>query len=417
MSFLRVFLGLILMGMPVAVFAAEGAVVAADGAGVTDAVHLELRDGVVRQFVDWCVEVLQVGDACIEGNGPGHWMLAAGFVVLAVLLRRLVVPAVFRVLFKVSRHTKTRLDDLIYSGLEQPAGAFVLLMGLFAASRVLFIPEALDRVVLVGARFAFFLTFAWSLFRVMGAIFDYWNTRAVAGRKTEVRAFMPWIRRAAGVLFFVIAVLMIAQSFGFEVKTFIAGLGLGGLAFALAAQDTIANLFGAVVVAMDQPFRVGDSVQIGNHSGTVEDIGLRSIRLRTPQKTLLVVPNKIVSTEAINNHSQMTQRRVDQVVGLTYDTTPEAMEGILGDIREILGSDPSVAADSFTVNFTSYGASSLDIQMTFFTVNPDSRQHLVVRERVNLAIMRAVAARGLAFAFPSQTVYLDGEVARKMAKG
>ncbi len=197
-------------------------------------------------------------------------------------------------------------------------------------------------------------------------------------------------------------------------KAFLAGLGIGGLAFALAAQDTIANIFGSVVVALDQPFKIGEFVQIGASSGTVEDIGLRSTKLRTPARTLIVIPNKTVAGDAITNFSRMPQRRVEQKIGLTYGTSPEQMEGILEDIRRILREDPDVHQETIVVSFADYAESALDIQIIYFAANPDWTKHMGLRERINLKIMRAVAARGLSFAFPTQTLHVDDDVARKL---
>ena len=201
---------------------------------------------------------------------------------------------------------------------------------------------------------------------------------------------------------------MIADALGAHVETFLAGLGIGGLALALAAQDTIANMFGSFVVVLDQPFTVGDAVRIAGNEGTVEDIGLRSTRLRTAERTLIIVPNKTVASEAITNLSRMPQRRVEQTIGLTYDTTPEKMEAILGDLRALIPSDPDVHKGPVTVNFSQFSESSLDIKIVYYTASPDWQKHMDVRERVNLKIMRAVAARGLAFAFPTQTVIHQG---------
>ncbi|MDR1789555.1 MAG: mechanosensitive ion channel family protein [Opitutaceae bacterium] len=390
---------------------------AADVSAADDGtVAFHLQNGVVRRLVDGTLRLLEIGDARVTGNRAWHYVVAAGFVVVFWLGRRLVVPLAFKCLRALAGRTRTKLDDRMADALEQPAGVFVTLTGLFAATRVLFFPETLERVTLVAAKFAFLLTLAWAFLRALNAVLDFWTQQAVERRKPTVLVFMPWIRRTAGVLFALVAALLMAESFGFHVKPFLAGLGLGGLAFALAAQDTLANLFGAVVVAMDQPFRPGDYVKIGDNAGTVEDIGLRSTKLRTPQKSVVVIPNKTVAAEAINNFSRMGQRRVEQTLGLTYDTTPEKMEQILADLRQILAEDSGVAPDYVVANFTAYGESSLDIQVIYYTANPDFRQHLVVRERVNLAFMRAVAARGLSFAFPSQTVHFDGEVARKLAE-
>jgi MscS family membrane protein len=222
-----------------------------------------------------------------------------------------------------------------------------------------------------------------------------------------VAAFMPWIKKTLMVIFAIIGVLTVIQSLGYgdNIKTVLAGLGLGGLAFALAAQDTLANVFGSIVVAIDQPFKIGEFVQIGANSGAVEDIGLRSTKLRRADKSLVIIPNKTVAAEPIVNLARFTRRRAEQVLGLTYDTTAEQMDAIVAEIRRIVSSDPDVDPKSVMVFFRDFNASSLDIWMVYETPDPDFQKHMRARQRLNFAIMRAVEAKGLAFAFPSQTLY------------
>jgi MscS family membrane protein len=191
------------------------------------------------------------------------------------------------------------------------------------------------------------------------------------------------------VLFVVLAASTIAQRMGVDVKAFLAGLGIGGLAFAFAAQDTLANFFGSLVVAVDRPFRVGEFVRIGSAEGTVEDIGLRSTKLRTGARTQVVIPNKMVANGIVTNLSRMPQRRVDQTIGLTYNITPEQMQALLEDLRGMLRADPEVHQQLIAVNFSGYSESSLEIQIVYFAADPDWQRHLDLRERINLKIMRA----------------------------
>jgi len=214
----------------------------------------------------------------------------------------------------------------------------------------------------------------------------------------------------------VVGVLLIAQSLGFEVKAFLAGLGIGGLAFALAAQDTIANLFGSIVVAIDQPFKIGEAVKIAASEGVVEDIGLRSTRLRTPAKNLIIIPNKTVAAEAITNNSRFTQRRVEQVISLTYDANAAQIEAIVGEFRKLILAEPEIDPASVMVYFRDYGESSLDLWVVYLSKDPDFQKHMALRQRINLGMMRAVAAHSLSFAFPTQTMHLDGPVAKALTE-
>ena len=206
-----------------------------------------------------------------------------------------------------------------------------------------------------------------------------------------------------------------AKSRGWEVKEFLAGLGIGGLAIALAAQDTLANLFGSFVVMMDHPFHLGDVVKIGPSEGAVEDIGLRSTRLRTGARSQIIIPNKVVASEAITNFTRMPQRRVDQTIGVTYDTTPDQIEQLVAGIRALIAAEPGVHPATINVTFANFGESSLDVQILYFADNPDWIGHMALRERINLGIMRLIAKQGLSFAFPTRSVVLEGPVIKKLA--
>ena len=356
-------------------------------------------------FLEHIVDsVLELFDVRSSENTVTHYVIAALFLVAAVLLRRVVVSVIFGFLKKLASRTTTTLDDKMFPALEGPAGAFVMVTGIFAALKVLKLSESSDHYLGSGSTVAFSLVLFWTLLRAFNALLDHFQEIAVK-RHLGVSAFMPWIKKTLVTLFVIFGSLMVVQSLGYDVKAVLAGLGIGGLAFALAAQDTLANLFGSIVVAIDQPFKLGEAVKIGANEGVVEDIGLRSTKLRTPGRNLIIIPNKTVAAEAIINNSRFIGRRVEQVFGLTYDTSPEQMEAIVAEIRRLIEAEAEVDKSSVHVYFRDLNTSSLDIWIAYNTKSPDFAKHMALRQRLNLAVMRTVAAQGLEFAFPSQTVY------------
>ncbi len=389
--------------------AAENTAVAPEAVSAARAVNREVPD-LLERFVNW-----------LHGFFPGinetmfHWIACAVLFLAAILLRHIITNIIFHYLKKMAAKTETTLDDKLFPALEGPTATLVMVAGIFAALTVLQLSEQVDRWVTGGAKISALAVVLWGMIRAGGAILDHLGEIAHEKHMT-VATFMPLIKKTLFVFAVIFGVLVIAQSQGLPVQSFLAGLGIGGLAFALAAQDTIANLFGSFVVVMDQPFKVGDIVKIGANEGKVEDIGLRSTKVRTGARTLIVIPNKSVANEPITNFTRMPQRRVDQTLALTYDTTPDQLEAVIGDIRALLHDDADVHQDTIVVNFANYGASSLDVQLVWFATDPDWVKHMAVRERINLKIMRAVAARGLTFAFPTQTVQLTGSIAQKLAQ-
>lgn len=384
------------------------AAAAAAAVGATRPAH---APGFLEHLVDAILEALDVRNS---GNTATHYVIATVLLIGAFVLRRVVTGIIFRGLKKLASRTQTTLDDKLFPALESPAATFIMLVGIFAAFSVLKLSADSDRYLAYASTMAFSLVVFWGLWSAFSAVLDHAHEIATE-KSMSIAAFMPWIRKTLMVVFAIVGTLMVIQSFGYDVKALLAGLGIGGLAFALAAQDTIANLFGSIVVAIDQPFKLGETVRIGQTVGGVEDIGLRSTRLRLIDKSLMTIPNKTVAAEMITNLSRFTRRRFEQVIGLTYSTKPADMEAMLEEIRGIITSQPEVDKPGVMVFFRDFGASSLDIWIVYEVPDPDFQNAMRVKQRINLAMMRAVEARGLSFAFPTQTVQFEGAVAERFA--
>ncbi|HKB92178.1 MAG TPA: mechanosensitive ion channel family protein [Opitutaceae bacterium] len=366
-------------------------------------------------FMEHLVDsILALFNVKTSGNTTTHYVVSALFLLGALVLRRILTGVIFAQLRRFASRTKSTLDDHLLPALEGPVAMFVLVTGIFCALTVLKVSDATDEYISKASTIAFSLVIFWGLFRAFTATLDHAHQVAI-DRDLGIAAFMPLIKKTLIAVFFAFGVLMVAQSVGIEVKPFLAGLGIGGLAFALAAQDTLANLFGSFVVAIDQPFRIGDVIRISGNEGVVEDIGLRSTKIRTGAKTLIILPNKSVASEAITNLSRIHKRRVDQTVGLSYETKPDQMENILNDFRKILEDDRGVDRELIAVYFSNFGESTLDVQIAYYAADPDWKKHMELRESLNLKFMRAVAARGLSMAFPTRTIQFEGDIARKMA--
>ncbi len=366
-------------------------------------------------FLEHLVDsILQLFDVRTNENTITHYVISVALLVIALLARRIITGIVFVFLKKLAAKTETTLDDKLFPALEAPAATFVMVTGIFAALKVLKLTPETDAYINTGSRVAFALVIFWMFWRALSAVLDH-ASEIARDKQMSVAAFMPTIKKTLMAVFIVVGVLLTLQSLNYDVRAILASLGIGGLAFALAAQDTLANIFGAIVVAIDQPFKIGEAVKIGPNVGGVEDIGLRSTRIRLVDKSLMTIPNKTVAAETITNYSRYIRRRVEQVIGLTYDTTPAQMEAIVAEIRDILTREPLIDKASVMVFFRDLNASSMDIWIVYETPDPDFQKHMAVRQRMNLAIMRAVEAKGLSFAFPTQTINLAPDTVEKLA--
>lgn len=349
--------------------------------------------------------ILEAFDIRSSGNTVTHYAIALLITLVAYVLRRVVTTFIFGFFKKLAERTTTTLDDKLFPALEGPVKAAIVVVGTMASLKVLKLSPGADETLGYAYTAAFSLVLFWGFLRAFNTVLDH--LQEVSREKHQNLApFMPWIKKTLLTIVFVFGVLMIAQSLGADVKAFLAGLGIGGLAFALAAQDTLANIFGSVVVAVDQPFKIGETIRIAGNVGTVEDIGLRSTKLRLIDKSLMVIPNKSVASEAITNLARFNGRRVEQTLGLTYDTTATQMDELVAEIRRLILAESEVDSNSVICYFRDYNSSSLDIWIVYVVQDPDFHKHMALRQRLNLAFMRAIEARGLSFAFPTQTLHV-----------
>ncbi|MBE3070726.1 MAG: mechanosensitive ion channel family protein [Planctomycetes bacterium] len=350
------------------------------------------------------------------------WQFFAAFLlVLAGLVLKKVSDYVFdRRVIPLLTKTRFHFDHLLAGAAARPLGHLVLLAGLAAAVWVLALPEAptdVRGVAFAALKVLLVADILWFLLRLVDVLAIYLTQLAGRTESALDDQIIPLIRKALKVTIGLLLSVWVVQLLGYSVSSLLAGLGIGGLAVALALQDTLANFFGSVFIFLDRPFAVGDMVRIEGVEGVVEEIGFRTTRIRTWPKTLVCIPNKTVAAATIDNWSQMPVRRVAQTVGVTYATTADQMEQAVAALRGILEADEGVDPEFIVVRFEDFGASSLNIRVIYFTKAVPYPDHLATKERVNLAIMRALAGLGLSIAFPTRTIHIEGDVARGLASG
>jgi MscS family membrane protein len=247
---------------------------------------------------------------------------------------------------------------------------------------------------------------AWVAFRGVDVLGDVATQHLIRRERIAAVAAVPLGRKATKIGVVVLAALASLQNVGFNVTGILAGLGIGGLAVALAAQKTIENLFGGVSLILDQPVRVGDFCRFGDRVGTVEEIGLRSTRLRTLDRTVVSVPNGQFSALTLENFSQRDRTWLHATLGLRYETSPDQLRHVLVEVRRMLYAHPKVDREPSRIRFVGLGASSLDLEIFAYVLTADYDEFLAVQEDIYLRIIDIVAASGTGFAFPSQTTYV-----------
>jgi MscS family membrane protein len=322
-----------------------------------------------------------------------------------VFLRKLFVLIVVSLIRRLTQRTATRIDDLVLEALKKPFGYLFIALGISLALFIAGLDKGLSLKVL---RSFLILVIFWASYNLIVAFEPYiYRFAEKFGREfaKEVGSFLIKLAKA---FVLVVGVVAILQEWGINVSTLIASLGIGGLAVALAAKDTAANLFGGLTILADKSLGIGDWVKVGSVEGIVEDIGMRTTKIRTFEKSLITVPNQVFANNPVENFSRRGVRRIKMYIGLTYDTSLNQMRAILRDIKDMLHNHEGIAKDQLImVYFEKFGDSSLDIFIYCFTNTSNWQKYLEIRQDVNLRIMEIVEKHGSSFAFPSRSLYIE----------
>lgn len=295
--------------------------------------------------------------------------------------------------------------DLIVDALMLPARLLLIAAALALAQRFLapagdtdtFVDSLIQSLIYVSAFVA--------VYRLVDILaLNESRVSTLIGFKIEER-LLPILRTIIKLILFVVAVFVVMGAWEVDLSGLLASLGIVGLAFSLAAQDTVSNLFGFSTIIGDRPFLVGEYISSGEIEGVVERVGVRSTRIRKPDRGIITVPNNLLATAPVE---RFMRRRIQFTLGVTYSTTADQMEALLKKLREMLGERDHVIKSSVAIYFTDFGASSLDIMVLCEVTIKDWRALLEEREAVNLAVMRVVADMNLSVAFPTRSLYIDG---------
>jgi MscS family membrane protein len=248
--------------------------------------------------------------------------------------------------------------------------------------------------------------FFWFLLRVTSLTMQRLRMHAISGGRIGTGTLMVLAERLLTAVVVVTAVLSVLAIVGFNLTTVLAGLGIGGIAIAFAAQKTLENLFGGISVLADEVIRVGDYCRFADRTGTVEDISLRSTRVRTDARTELSIPNGALATMSIENFTRRDKMFFNPVLAIRYETTGDQLRYLLAEIRRMLFSHPKVESSSASIRFSSFDASAFRLEVSSYVLTRDSDEFSAVREDLLLRIMDIVEKSGSGFAFPSQTLYM-----------
>ncbi len=335
------------------------------------------------------------------------YKIAFAFFVFFVFLflRKVFTLTLLRTIKQFTKKTATDIDDKILKILKGPIKFSFIIAGFYFFAVILDINSIiLYHIIKSLVTIAIF----WILFGIVNVFDNFIYDFSKKFGRDLYKEIGNFLIKSIKAFVLVVGIVAILQDWGINVSAFIASLGIGGLAFALAAKDTAANLFGGLTILADQSLKIGDWVKVGSVEGTVEDIGLRTTKIRTFEKSLIVMPNQTIANSPIENYSRRGQRRIKLRIGVTYDTPRETLQKIVKDITDMLRNHPKIAQEqTLLVRFDEFGDSALGIFIYTFVSSAVWSEYLEAKEDIYLKIMQIVENNNAQFAFPSQSIYIE----------
>jgi len=334
------------------------------------------------------------------GNTIQDWGISILIVIVAFVVAKLISLFFKKVLKKFTQKTTNRLDDIIYDSVESPILFGIMLIGIWIAIHRLVYPDGFVNAVDSAYKILIVLNITWLIGRLISNLLEvYW------GSKSHTQRMLPVVRRSLLVLVWIVGLVMALSNVGVNIGALLGTLGIGGIAFALAAQDTVKNIFGAFTILTDKPFEIGDTVKIDNFEGTIVDIGVRSTKMRDYDKRIITFPNYKVADASVINITVEPMRRVVMKIGLTYDTTPDKMNSAMDLLKQIPSKVQYVSPNDLVVNFSDFTDSALVITFIYFIEKEGDIGGTT--SNVNMEVLSSFNNAELNFAFPTQTIYVE----------
>ncbi len=338
-----------------------------------------------------------------------QWLGLIVLLFVGALIDRLTVAALFGPVTRWFNNRAPEFDrELVHAALR-PMGVLAMVLVWWFGISWLGLPLAMLRWYAKLVEVVLVVTGAITAYRLVNVFTDVLENRAGRSDTRYDDLLVPLIRKSLKIVIVVICLVLLAETFERDFTGLLAGLGLGGLAFALAAKDTVSNLFGSLTVLFDQPFQVGDVVTIGDVTGTIEEVGFRSTRIRTAYNSLVTLPNSHLTSAAIDNLGARSRRRWSTRLELAYDTPPELIDAFCDGVRRLIEDHPLTRKEGFHCVLNEFGESGLEVMLYLFFNTQSWAVELTERHRLALDIIRLADELGVEFAFPTRTVFLKRE--------
>ncbi len=341
--------------------------------------------------------------------GLQFWQYLAlmAMLLLGVVVYKAITFVVARRVQRLAERFGSKWASTVVTVLSSPL-AITIMGGVFWLSYpVLRLPVQATVVINLLIRTLIIFSIVWAAYRLTDVMADILGSKAAETDTKLDDQLIPLVRKSLKLLIVVAGLLLILQNLNINVASLLAGLGIGGLAVAFAAKDTLANFFGSIMIFLDRPFQIGDWIVVDGVEGIVEEVGFRSTRIRTFYNSLICIPNSRFTDRPIDNYGERRYRRIFTTLGVSYDTTPEQMQAFVEGIRAIIRANPYTRKDYYEIHMSGFGASALEVMVYFFFELPTWTDELRERHNVFLEIIRLAKDLNISFAFPTQTLHVE----------
>jgi small-conductance mechanosensitive channel len=350
------------------------------------------------------MDLAKLVEGDIYGNGLSQWGLAAALsaaTLIVALVARLILA---RSLPKPELGEEAGWPTVLHEVVERTSTLFLITAAIYAGTILIDLPDSARGLIRSVFIVALFIQVALWADSITSALLS-WRF-APLRTKSAMRNALSLIQFIVRVAVWSLALLLIFQNLGFDITALIAGLGVGGIAVALAAQSVLGDLFASLAIILDRPFEVDDFIVFGDQSGTVQKIGIKTTRIRALTGEQIACANSDLVKVPIHNFKRMSERRVVLVLGVTYDTSADKLERIPGMVKTLVEAQDKARFDR--AHFRSFGASALEFEVVYWALSADYTVFMDVQQAVNFAVFRAFEEEGIEFAYPSQTLYVPG---------
>ena len=337
------------------------------------------------------------------GNTLQSWVIAMTIILLSVLMGKVIYWVFSKVIRLFTSKTKTKLDDIVVDMVEEPAVFLVVVLGIWFALKSLTLSDTITGIISSSYQVIIALLTGWMLTRLFDALYkEYMIPLADRTENDLDDQLLPILSKGVKMIIWVMAIIIGLNNAGYDVAALIAGLGIGGLAMAMAAKDTVSNVFGGFTIFTDQPFKMNDRIKVAGYDGTVIEIGVRSTRLKTLEGRIVTIPNSKFADAPVENVTWEPSRKVKLNLGLTYNTTAVQMRHAM-DILQSISLENLHTEEGPSVAFNGFGDFALNILFIYYIKKRESIGG--TQTEINMEILKQFNNAGLEFAFPTQTLY------------